>query len=363
MRLWAEISRSHFLHNVRLIKEFVKPADLMLVVKANAYGHDLKIISELSSEAGIRWLGVTSLQEAEILVNNNAKARVLCFFEPEDVEEAEYLIEKNVAFNLFTQRGLEILLKALNKREKVARVHIKLNTGMNRLGLKPEEFFSFYEDVSRLNKVKIEGLWTHLATAEKAGSEFVDEQLKKFSNVALPLKKANPELILHAANTGGALFYPNSRFDLVRVGIGAYGYYPSFNNERPLPLKPALTLKARITAVSRLFPGEGVSYGLHWKAPSETTVGIVPAGYADGVPYSASGKIKVRYRGYEYFQVGSICMDQFAVDFKGLVPGINDEVEIIYENQTAEDLAKASGTITYEILTRIGRRVKRVLVP
>lgn len=362
MRLWAEISASSFSQNLEILRQLVYPAEIMLVVKANAYGHGLEIVAGIAEKKGIKWVGVTSASEAEAVLKSSYRGNIFCFFEPENSEEAEFLVRNNIATNLFTEKSLELLLKASAKIKRKARVHIKVNTGMNRLGAKPETVLGFLDRVVERKEIAVEGLWTHLATSELPDDEFVKKQLSKFFVVAEQAKRKLQKVVLHAANTGGALYYPKARLNLVRIGIGAYGYYPSFNSPRIYGLKPVLKLKARITALTQIESGEGVSYGLKWKAKKPSYIGIVAAGYADGIPYSASGKLKVRYKDREYFQVGSVCMDQFAVDFEETIPNVGDEVEVIYEGQTAEDIARAAQTITYEVLTGLGTRVSRIQV-
>ncbi|MCX7832191.1 MAG: alanine racemase [Actinobacteria bacterium] len=362
MRLWAEIDSSRLAYNLKLLRDTVFPSEIMLVVKANAYGHGLEPIVQIADKLRVEWIGVTSANEAESVFISGYRGKIFCFFEPEDEDEAEYLISKNISFNLFSRKTLETTVKASRRLNKPAHVHVKINTGMNRLGLRPKEFEGYIELIKDKKEILLDGLWTHFATSELPENEFVIEQLKEFNKLARKAKKVFPDLILHAANTGGALYYPEARLDLVRIGIGAYGYFPSFDSPRVIDLQPVLKLKAKITSVNLLTRGEGVSYGLRWKAEKETYVGIVSAGYADGIPYQASGKINVRYKDRIFKQVGSICMDQFAVNFEDMFPEIGDEVEIIYEDQTAEDIAKKSQTITYEILTGIGSRVQRVVV-
>jgi len=361
MRLWAEISASAFSSNLAKLKKLIAPASLMQVVKANAYGHGIEEIVQLALKNGVNYFGVTSAQEAEQVLKAGNSSFVFCFFEPDDEEETEFLIDRGVAFNLFSAEALKKVKKAASKLGKQARVHLKLNTGMNRLGMDLKELEPMLDAAKNEKFIKVEGFWTHFATAEIPGSEFVNLQLKIFMEAAETVKKVFPGVKLHAANTGGALFYPEARLDIARIGIGSYGYYPSFNSPRFFDLKPVLKLKAKLIAVRKLTRGEGVSYGLRWKSPDERFVGIVAAGYADGIPHTLSGNIKVLYRGKEYAQVGSICMDQFAVDFGKIFPQPGDAVEIIYEGQSAEDIARKAGTITYEVLVRLGERVKRVI--
>lgn len=363
MRIKAEISASAFSENLSLISKTVFPSKIMLVVKANAYGHGIDLIAKLAKENSVEWLGVTTVKEAEEVLKHYGEAKIFCFFEPEDSDEAEFAVRNDVAVNLFSEKALELLIQAAKRTEKRARVHIKINTGMNRLGISSEKFAAFAENVTARKEISIEGVWTHFATSELPDDDFTHHQLKLFERAVRRVKEKYPHILLHAANTGAAIYYPQSRFDLVRIGIGAYGYYPSRVSPKILELKPVLTLKAKINSVNSIAEGDGVSYGLKWKAPKPCYVATVAAGYADGVPYTASNRLKIRYKGAEFQQVGSVCMDQFVVNFENELPEPGEEVEIIYDGQTAEEIARISGTITYEVLSRLGQRIHRVLVP
>lgn len=365
MRLWAEISRGRFLENIKTIRNYVKPAEVLFVVKANAYGHGVGNAVKLAKEAEIRWLGVTSASEAAVVLESlneiDYKPNILCFFEPEDKEEIEYLISKGISFNLFTKSLIEKVETVSKKLNLPAKVHLKINTGMNRLGASKKEAIEIAEKVLSSKSFQLEGIWSHLATAEEPGSEFVSYQIKQFEEVAKSIT-ANKRVLLHLANTGGALFYPESRFDMVRVGIGAYGYFPSFKSSFVQGLKPIMKVKAKITAVRKLSSGEGVSYGLKWKAKEPTWIAVVAVGYADGLPYCASGKLKFLYKGKLFDQIGSICMDQCIVNFLDIVPEVGETVEIISDEFDASQIAQVSNTITYEVLVKIGERVERILV-
>lgn len=358
MRLWAEISRKALAGNLRIIRERIpRGTAVMLVVKADAYGHGLEVIVNAARDM-VEWFGVTNAEEAARVLNEGG-SKVLAFFEPESVEEADFMIRNNVSFNVFRPDTLKMVAEAARKAGKQARVHIKINTGMNRLGVKPGRFTELYEQAAGMDEIAVEGVWTHLATADHPDDPFANEQINLFNSLTGMLKGNH---VRHAANSGGTLFYPGAAFDMVRVGIAGYGYLPDPEMKDEFGFEPVLTLKAAVLAVQELKAGEGVSYGLRWRASRPTRIGIVSAGYADGIMRTLSGSLEVLYENKRYPSVGVICMDQFAVDFgqTPVMPG--DEVVIIGKNIPASELARKAGTISYEVLSRIGSRVKRMLV-
>lgn len=358
MRLCAEISRKALANNLKIIRKHL-PANtaLMLVVKANAYGHGTEIVVDAARNQ-VDWFGVTSADEAAAVLDAGGK-RILAFFEPESIDETLFLIENNIAFNVFQADTIKMVAEAARKAKKKARVHIKINTGMNRLGAKPEDFKKIYAELSDRSEVEVEGIWTHLATADRPGDEFAQQQIRLFKQLTKDLRRKH---LLHAANSGGALFYPEASFDMVRVGIAAYGYLPDPDMVDDFGFGPVLTLKASVLAVHELTSGEGVSYGLRWRADKPTRVGIVSAGYADGITRSLSGRFEVLFKGKRYQAVGTVCMDQFAVDFREADVSPGDEVIIIGKDIPAVELARKANTITYEILSRLGTRIKRIAV-
>lgn len=359
MKAWVEVSRSAVERNVRAIRSVVGPVAVLAAVKANAYGHGLVDFSRTVLESGAEWLGVVNAYEASILRAAGVRAPVLTFFEPEP-DEIEWLVENDVSFTCFSER----LLDALRRRgggARPARIHIKVNTGMNRQGLPPERAIELVEKALRTKGVFVEGVYSHLATAEQPEDPFALEQIAAFRAVRDALSGFDIPYF-HLANSGGALYYPDARLDMVRPGIALYGYLPAPDSPPVVQLEPALSLRCRVSAVNELLPGEGVSYGLRWKAPSRTRVAVCPVGYGDGILRSLEGRFSVFVGEKRFPQVGTICMDQFAVvaGDEAVEPGT--EAAVICRDQTAEDLATRVGTISYEILARLSERVPRVYV-
>lgn len=331
----------------------------MAAVKANAYGHGIVEFSRVALESGASWLGVINAHEARKLRDAGITAPILTFFEPEP-EEIEWLIENNVSMTCFSERTLE-LIASRGSRSAPARVHIKVNTGMNRQGSPPERAIELARRAARSASVELEGVYSHLATAEFPNDSFAETQINRFEEVRASLSDLDIPYF-HLANTGGTLFYSRARFDMVRIGIGLYGYLPDPAAPAAVTLKPVLSLKCKLSAVNDLEPGDGVSYGLRWKATAKTRVGVCPVGYGDGLFRSLGGNLEVFAGGRRLPSRGIMCMDQFVVDLGDTPLSAGDEVEIIGAHVTAQDLAVQAETITYEVLARLAERLPRVYV-
>lgn len=361
MKAWIEVSRSAIIHNIKQLKNLVgEDKKLMAVVKANAYGHGLVETAKTAIYAGAEWLGVAHVKEAIALREAGIQSPILVFFEPEP-DEVEELILKNISATIFTEETLKLSSKVAEKLNKPLKCHIKVNTGMNRLGVHLTRALEFIEKAMSTPGIELEGVYSHLATSEKEGDEFALVQIKRFSEVKEKLK-AHSNVCFHLANTGGIVNYPEARFDMVRAGIGIYGYFPSPETKRVVNLKPVLSLKCKIVAINELQPGEGVSYGLAWRAPTHAKVAVCPVGYADGISRTLSGRVKVFVNGKLVNSVGIICMDQLMIDVTGLNVRIGDTAEIIGQKISAEDIARSAGTISYEILSRLSNRIPRIYV-
>lgn len=359
MKAWIEISRSAIAHNIKQLKNLAgKDTKLMAVVKANAYGHGLTETAKAALQAGAEWLGVAHGFEGISLREAGIEAPILTFFEPEE-DEIEELIKKDISTTIFTEKALLAASRVAKKINSPLRCHIKVNTGMNRLGVSMNRALEFIDKADSTEGIKVEGVYSHLATSERANDEFAKTQLRRFSEIKEKLK-GYKNIFFHIANTGGIINYPESRFDMVRAGIGIYGYLPSPETKGAVNLKPALSLKCKIVSISELMPGEGVSYGLTWRAKSYSKVAVCPVGYADGIFRTLSGKLKVFIKGRLVNSVGIICMDQLIVDVTGLDVELGDVAEIIGEKNDAERVAIEAGTISYEVLSKLGNRIPRI---
>jgi alanine racemase len=259
----------------------------------------------------------------------------------------------------------EASLAALREQRRPgqrARVHLEVDTGMGRLGLPPEGAVRLAEQLARSPGVVLEGLFTHFACADEADRGFTERQIARFQHVLSELKRRGLTVPLaHAANSAGVLAYPEAHFDLVRPGIALYGYHPSPVTKPLLPdLKPVMTLSAPVVIVRRVKAGQSISYGATWRAPSDTTIATVRLGYADGYPRALGNRAQVRLHGALCPVVGRVCMDQLMVEVGALEVNVGDRATLFGpERPTAEELAQLAGTISYELLTRIGERVER----
>lgn len=373
---WAEVDLGRVRHNAALLSKIVAPARLCTVVKADGYGHGAIEVGRAALEGGAQSLGVALAEEAIVLREAGIASPILVLTEPSEAA-LEPLIAADVTLTLYRPEAVAAADRAARKLEVKAAVHVKVDTGMHRVGVDPADVLALSEIVARAPGLRFEGLWTHFAVADEPDDGFTTEQLARFDRVVEQLRGAGiTPPVLHAANSAGAIAHPRSRFDLVRCGIASYGYAPSAKVapilEREIEaighadaLLPVLSLLARVHLVRDLAAGERVSYGRIMPLPRDSRVALVPLGYADGV---------TRRLGFEGGEVliggkrrpicGTVTMDQLLVDCGEDDVGVGDPVVLIGrqgdEEITAEDWAGRLGTIAYEVLCGIGPRVPRV---
>ena len=361
----AETDLDAVRHNVRWLRETAGGDEVMAVVKADAYGHGAVPVARVLQGEGVRWFAVARLDEAVALREAGVDGRVLVFAAPLDGDLAAY-----------ERYGLDATVSSPEVAEAVAgrgglRVHVKVDTGMHRLGLAPE---AAAETVRRLQvapDVTVEALWTHLATADGDDAAFALEQVRRFDGVLRDLGGAAPPLV-HVRNGPAVVRLPpltSGRPALVRLGGVLYGL-ASDPAMRPFMggLRPALRLVARVVHLQTVAAGESVSYGRTWTARRPTRVATVAAGYADGVPRALSNRGRVGIGGQTYPIVGRVCMDMFLVDLGdpdgagGAVARGDEAVVFGRGGPSAEEAAAAAGTISYELTCGVAARVPRVVV-
>ncbi len=360
--VWVEVDLDAIAHNIIRLREIIgRRTRLLAVVKANAYGHGAIPVAKTAIEAGAEYLGVISLDEGIELREANIKVPALIMgYTP--AERAEEVVKYNLTSTVTTEEFGVALSRFAVERKLTARVHIKVNTGMNRFGLPPVEAIELAHFLRTLPKLKVEGLCTHLATADEVDKSFAKQQFQLFLQVAQSL----PWIPLrHVANSAALLDMPEMALDLVRPGISLYGYRPSPFSHRAIQLKPALSLKSHVVHLHWLAPGDGVSYGRTWVAQRPTRVALAPCGYSHGLPRALSNRGLVLIRGRRTPILGRVCMDQCVVDVTSIPDvQIGDEVVIIgrqgEEEINADEVAQLSETITYEILCGISARVPRI---
>jgi alanine racemase len=348
-------------HNVRALKP--PDVELMAVVKANAYGHGDVPVARAALEAGATWLGVALVEEGLRLRDGGVDAPILVLTEFPRGSDKEALAA-GLTPTLYTEEGLGSLVEAAETVGRPAQVHVKVDTGMHRVGLAPELAPQLCLRIVEAG-LELEGVWTHLAAAEEPDDPSVRLQLDRFGEALEALAGAGIRpRYRHAANSAAVLGIPQSHLDLVRVGIALYGIVPGPALEGRADLRPAMSLRSRVTLVKRVAGGEGVSYGLRYRLDRESTVATVPVGYADGYHRAASGRAEVLIRGRRYPVAGTVTMDQLTVDCGDdpIRPG--DEVVLFgaqgEEGIRAEDLAGWAGTIGYEVVCAVSERVPRV---
>lgn len=362
---WAEVDLGAVAHNVALLVERVAPAQVCAVVKANGYGHGAVPVARAAVAAGASWLAVALVDEGVELRRAGLDAPVLVLSEPRP-EEMATVVAEGLTASVYTFEGISALAETARTAGAVAGVHLKVNTGMNRVGAQPGDVLALARAVDADPVLRLDALWTHCAVADEPDHPFTAEQLTRFRAAAAELEGAgvHPPL-LHAANSAAALVHPEARFDLVRAGIAVYGIDPSPALAGVADLRPALSLHARITHVKRVAAGERVSYGLRHEFGHDATVATVPLGYADGVPRRLSGVGgEVLISGRRRPIVGVVTMDQLMVDCGDDPVAVGDEVVLLGrqgdEAVTANEWGDRLDTIGYEVVCGIGPRVPRV---
>jgi alanine racemase len=348
-------------HNVRVLKQLVG-TQYMAVVKADAYGHGLVESARAAREGGADWLGVATIDEALALRAAGDTGRVLCWLTvPGDDWAAA--IEQDVDVTVYSEDELDAVL-ATGLR---ARVQIKVDTGLHRGGAPRaawHDLIASAADHDREGRIDVTGIWSHFSSSDEPDDPANDAQEAAFQDALDVAAGAGlePE-VTHLANSAAAILRPSSRRDLVRVGIATYGLDPARGRTPDLGLRPAMTARATLAMVKRVEAGGAVSYGRTWTADHETTLGLVPAGYGDGLPRVGGNRAEVQVAGRRRPVRGRICMDQLVVDLGGDDPGAGADVTVFGPGDggepTAQDWAEACGTISYEIVTRIGGRFVR----
>jgi alanine racemase len=363
---WAEVHTGLIQHNVAIIAERVAPARVWAVVKANAYGHGAVPAAQAALQAGAQGLCVAIVDEGVALRRAGATCPILVLSE-QPPEMNDFMVGYELTPTVSTTRGAATLAAAASAAGKKVSVHIKIDTGMHRMGVAPSEVVNLAKFVSSFDSLSIEGVYTHFAVADEPNHPANKKQLDVFNSCLDTLASAgiSPALV-HAANSAAALSMPDSRFSMVRVGIAMYGLLPGPGvADFCAGLMPALSLKARITAVRWVDEGEAVSYGLRTPLKQTSLIATIPLGYADGVPRTlGTTEIRVLVNGIPRRIAGTVTMDQLMIDCEqDSAVTVGDEVVLIGKQGdakvTADEWANALGTIGYEIVCGIGPRVFR----
>jgi alanine racemase len=362
---WAEVDLDAVRHNARVLAEVAHPAELCAVVKANGYGLGAEAVARAALEGGATRLAVALVDEGVALREAGIDAPILLLSEP-PAEAMADAVAHHLTPTLYTIGGVQAAAAAAGRRRPVA-VEVKVDTGMHRVGAAPADAAAVVARVQREPGLGFRGLWTHLAVADEPDNPYTAGQLEAFENVRDQLAREGlvPDYV-HAANSAGAIAHPAARYDMVRCGIAVYGCAPSPALAGMVDLRPALTLRARVSFVKELDAGERLSYGLRYTVPERSVIATVPLGYADGVPRRVFDTgVPVLVGGRRRRIAGVVTMDQLMVDCgPGADVAAGDEVVLLGRQGdaevTADEWAAALGTINYEVLCGIGPRVPRV---
>ena len=368
-RAWVEIDLDAVYHNVRQFRGLLRPmTELMAVVKADAYGHGAVAVAQTALAAGATWLGVATVPEGIELRQAGLNVPILVMGALHHAEEVRALARWQLQPTMVTPKQALVFAEALSDACLPLPVHIKLDTGMSRLGFNWQRALEFVEFVGRLPALQITSLYSHFATADDPDETEMRRQHERFECAIATLKNHNQlPARLHLANTAATLTDANAlQYDMVRVGLGLYGLAPAPHLQSSLKLKPALAVKARITHIKNISAGAGVSYGHQFVAKQPMTIAVVGIGYADGVPRQLSNQLTVLIGDRCIRQIGAITMDQLMLDISdihGLREG--DIVTLLGSSAshqiTADDWAQGIGTISWEILCGFKHRLPRIM--
>jgi alanine racemase len=351
--------------NLKSIRQKVGGAvKVMAVVKANAYGHGLIEVSRFLERQPVEYFGVANAEEGVALREAGIRTPILVFTLPA-LSQSPLFGDFSLEATVCSEPGARALHTEGERRGQTLPVHLKVDTGMNRIGVKVADLAKLLKVLSRMRRLEIRGVYTHFATADRKESTFTQTQLEEFRRALEFLRKegVSPEHV-HCAGSGAIMHLPESYFTMVRPGLALYGSYPSERISRSFRVEPALTLRTRVSLVKWIGPGETVSYGRRFTARRRTQIATLPIGYADGYPRALSGRAEVLLGGRRFPVAGTICMDQLMVDVGRADVGVGDEAILIGRQggQTIDawDLARLAGTIPYEIFTNISSRVPRI---
>ncbi len=361
----AVIDLSAIAYNIRAIRQKIGPkVRLMAVVKADGYGHGAVEVARVAVKNGADWLGVAIPEEGKQLREAGIQAPILVFglIQP---EEAYKVVEYGLEQTVCTDRVLKSLDRVASSASTAINVHLKVDTGMGRLGVSPEDVLPVVRKVRKFRNVILKGIFSHFATADASDKTFAMHQLELFNKVLSSLAAEGIDIPMkHIANSAAILDIPQAYYGMVRAGIMVYGLYPSKNVRPDLQLRPAMSLKTKVAAVRTVVKGSSISYGRTFITRSESTkIATLPIGYADGLSRSLSNGGEVVIRGIRAPIVGTVCMDMCMIDvshIEGVKPG--DEVSVFGGVIHTDEVAGKIGTINYEVVCAVSKRVPRVYI-
>ena len=373
----VEISRAALVHNIDQFRRIIGPRrKFMAVVKANAYGHGLREVAGIALKNGVDWLGVNSVEEGVALREAGVRQPILILgYVP--FAELDEAVGRDLRLIVYNRRTVERLARAARRQGRKAIIHLKVETGTRRQGIEVKDILPFIRDISKHEAIILEGLSSHFANIEDTTKhDYPRRQLEAFKEAARTIQAHGVRIpVKHMSCTASTILFPETDFDMARVGIGLYGQWPSKETylsclekkRKPLPLRPVLSWRARIAQVKKVGPDSCVGYGCTYKTTRPTVLAVVPVGYFDGYDRGLSNAAHILVRGRRAPVRGRVAMNFFMADVTD-IPGVRleDEVTLIgadgREKVTADDLAGFAGTISYEILARINPFIPRVIV-
>lgn len=381
---WVEVNLEYLAQNVKSIKKLVqKGVKLLAVVKADAYGHGAVMVAQTMLASGVDMLGVASIDEGLNLRDANISCDILVLGAV-PVWAFESAVENDIILSIFSEEHILAAKQAFERTGKKVKAHIKVDTGMNRIGVSINDAIDFIKSVQNAEFIDLQGVFSHLACAEDENETKI--QFKKFDEIISQIDTKN--LVLHILNTAGIMSYPEYQLGMVRAGIGLYGLMPELAEEgrgkreeekeakckmqkatikpldhstvQPFNLKQVIALKGRITRIHTMPKDEGISYGHTFVADKDIKVATVPIGYADGVPRALSNKIYGEINGKKIKQIGNITMDQMMFDITDVDTQEGDVIAILGDDLPIDEWANIVGTINYELTCRLKVRLPRV---
>ena len=358
---YLEVNLTQLRRNLEAIRERVKPARVMPIVKANAYGHGLDGVARFIADFS-DYLGVATLEEG-IHLRQIGVDKPILVMGGTLLEQIPWFLRYDLTLTASSADLLRAAEGVAAPSGQRIRAHLKVDTGMERVGVRDTDAEPFLELSLACKNVEIEGIYSHYANADSPDLTHAKLQLERFNEVLRFYEKRSlPPPLRHISNSGGILQLPESNFDMVRPGILFYGVYPALDIPRTVDVKPALTWRSRVAYTKVTPPGRPLSYGSLWQAERPTRIVTVPCGYADGYFRRMSGRARLLINGKSYPQVGRICMDQFMAEAGDDAIALGDPVILLGGDISAHDLAAWAGTNAYEALTNISARVPRVFV-
>jgi alanine racemase len=363
----AEVNLNAIRNNVRRICERVHPAEAMAVVKADGYGHGAIVVAQTALSAGASQVGVALLEEGIELRRAQIAAPILVFggfFE----SQIDSFIANDLQFTLYDLRLAEIVSRRAQALECKAQAHVKIDTGMGRVGLLPNEAVAAILTMAKLPNLELVGLYTHFASSDSRDKSYAHRQLEQFKTIVQQLTNYDLRFkYLHAANSGAIPDLPQSYFNLVRPGVMLYGYHPSNETNESIALEPAMTLRSKILHVKRVPAGTFISYNSTFQTQQATTIATLPLGYADGISRRLSNNFEVLVRGRRCPLVGRVCMDQLMIDLGDMKDVQAGEEVVLLGKQGDEEISiyewcRRLETIPYEVTCGISKRVARIYV-